>query len=505
MTALLISNDTRRVVDLSVLMPCYNDGANLAKNIESTLEDLEHLARQTYELIVIDDGSTDATYKEASRIASTNRRVSVLRVKANSGKGSALQAGFEASKGGLICFLDGDLQISARHIPRFVEYMRFEKADIVIASKRHPLSSVDYPRTRRILSRCYQTLITVLFRLPLTDTQTGLKLFRREVLERVFPKALVKRYAFDVELLGNAHRLGYRIVEAPIEVSGRGIYKSHVDLGAVWRMFYDTLGIFYRMYIRAYYDGVADGILSRRKIAILGEGGGSLAALRYLTRRGIGAYLLPISQADPAMNAPEGPRAPHLPITVVCVDDDGEESVQPNTRELDPYLEVLARTLKGSNDYTCFAFAGSLYPGVTERVIIPYLEHRSLKRVQEDFDVVVLPSFEEVGGILPESQQPQTLIIGSTSIKGLSVLSGFLKELEPIMLRAEPTTAEVVQRIRKVARSNAIPVMGKILEICELANVDADRAIRAADLWSERESMNSKSRDGNRLSPSLDP
>lgn len=171
MAALSTFANNRKLVDLSVIMPFFNHGANLAENVKTTLADLNSLLHLSYELVVLDDGSTDATYQQACRIASSNPLVSVLRLDANSGKGAALQMGFAASRGGLISFLDGDLQISARHIPRFIEYMRLEAADVVVASKRHPLSVVDYPRTRRILSRSYQLLTSALFGVPLTDTQ----------------------------------------------------------------------------------------------------------------------------------------------------------------------------------------------------------------------------------------------------------------------------------------------------------------------------------------------
>ena len=92
-------------------------------------------------------------------------------------------------------------------------------ADVVIGSKFHPESRVEYPRLRRIYSFFYYMLVRTLFGLPVRDTQTGIKLFKREVLERVLPRVLVKRFAFDLELLANAHHFGYRIVEAPVEVN----------------------------------------------------------------------------------------------------------------------------------------------------------------------------------------------------------------------------------------------------------------------------------------------
>jgi hypothetical protein len=96
-------------------------------------------------------------------------------------------------------------------------------------------------------------LVRSLFGLPVRDTQTGIKLFKREVLERVLPRVLVKRFAFDLELLANVHHFGYRIVEAPVVVNFNRVC-SRLHLPAVWNVFVDTLAIFYRMRILRYYD-----------------------------------------------------------------------------------------------------------------------------------------------------------------------------------------------------------------------------------------------------------
>ena len=90
--------------------------------------------------------------------------------------------------------------------PEYLETARRERLDFAIGSKRHPDSVVDYPRSRRIASWCYQQLNRVLFQLDVRDTQVGLKVFRREVAEKVVPVLLVKQFAFDLELLAVARR-----------------------------------------------------------------------------------------------------------------------------------------------------------------------------------------------------------------------------------------------------------------------------------------------------------
>jgi hypothetical protein len=107
-------------------------------------------------------------------------------------------------------------------------------------------------------------LVRLLFNLPCHDTQTGLKLFRKEVVERVFPRILVKQFAFDLEVLVNAHRLGYRIAEAPIVLSSKRRF-GRIGLRAIFTTFWDTLAVFYRMHILKYYDRI--DYYRRKKLA----------------------------------------------------------------------------------------------------------------------------------------------------------------------------------------------------------------------------------------------
>jgi len=125
-------------------------------------------------------------------------------------------------------------------------------ADVVVGSKRHPGSKVNYPINRKIFSEIYFRFVKTLFGIQVKDTQVGLKLYKRKVLEDVCPIVLVKRYAFDIEILANAHRLGYKIREAPVAINMN--FDSHVNKKAIWNMFWDTCAIYYRMNILHYYD-----------------------------------------------------------------------------------------------------------------------------------------------------------------------------------------------------------------------------------------------------------
>ncbi len=244
---------------LSVVMPCQNEAALVERSLKETAKVLRQTQPDLFEILMVDDGSTDGTWDVAIRVASTIPEVRLTRIPVNGGKGNAERQAFEMTRGDIVCFLDGDMDIHPKHIPQFVQILKNDHTQVVIGSKRHPESSIEYPLRRRFLSSGYEIFVRTLFGLQVKDTQTGIKVFRRDVLQQVLPKGLVKRYAFDAELLILAKRLGFKIVEAPIETKSWDGKGSGVVPREIVRMFTDTLGIFYRLYITKYYDRSAPG------------------------------------------------------------------------------------------------------------------------------------------------------------------------------------------------------------------------------------------------------
>lgn len=242
---------------VSIIIPAFKQ----EKTIKQDIENIYNVMRQTrwqFEILVVVDGFLDRTYEKVKELE--NDFVKVYGYKTNRGKGFAVRYGMSRSKGEYIAYIDAGMEIAANGISMILEHMEWYKADIIVGSKRHPASKVHYPLLRRIYSMGYQLLTFILFRLRVRDTQAGLKVYRRNVLEDVLPRLVIKEYAFDIELLAVSNFLGYkRIFEAPVEISwefGSGSrFKGFLFLDPFIRhMLQDTLGVFYRMYILKYYD-----------------------------------------------------------------------------------------------------------------------------------------------------------------------------------------------------------------------------------------------------------
>ncbi len=226
---------------LSVILPAYNESGHICQNIlrvRDALREIDH------EVIVVDDGSADATYAEAQRAAGSGPVIALQQLP-NQGKGRALFRGFEAASGELVAFLDADLEIAPENILALIACMDQTGADVVIGTKSADRSQ--FPLARRVMSAGFRKSVAFLFGLDVSDTQTGIKLFRRDVLEDVVPRMRVSRFAFDIELLVAANRFGYTIAEVPVQVNYlRSGSLGRVRLGTILHTAADLAGIYYR-------------------------------------------------------------------------------------------------------------------------------------------------------------------------------------------------------------------------------------------------------------------
>lgn len=238
---------------LSVIVPAYKQEKTIKRDLENIIDTLEKGLKDTdFEVICVVDGILDQTVHEAKKVKSSKLRV--VSYKDNQGKGYAVRIGMKEARGSLISFLDAGMDISPKGIMMLMAHMDWYDADVIVGSKKHPVSRVNYPFLRKILSFGYHFGVKILFGLPLTDTQSGIKIFKREVVDVILPRLLVKKYAMDIEMLAIAKYLGFdRIYEAPIEVTFNR-EASRIRWSTSFKMAWDTLAVFYRLKILHYYD-----------------------------------------------------------------------------------------------------------------------------------------------------------------------------------------------------------------------------------------------------------
>lgn len=241
---------------VSIIVPAYKQEKSIKDDIRR-IYNVMSKTRWDFEIIVVVDGFLDKTFDAAKEL--TMSEITVVGYKENKGKGYAIRYGMARAVGDVISFIDAGMDINPNGISMLMEHMEWYNADIIVGSKRHPVSKTNYPIIRRIYSGGYHFLVRILFGLNLRDTQTGLKVYKRQVLEKVLPRLLVKRFAFDVELLVVAYYLGFRrIYEAPVEVEWNAQNTNFSPFllldKQIQHMLVDTLAIFYRQRFLRYYD-----------------------------------------------------------------------------------------------------------------------------------------------------------------------------------------------------------------------------------------------------------
>lgn len=239
---------------LSIVMPAYNEEALIYDSIIKTLEIVSAFVPQL-EIVAVNDGSSDNTKEEIIRATKADSRVKLVSSEKNHGKGAAIISGVAMAEGDYIAFLDADLELPPGQLKDYIRCMEEKGADIVIGCKLHKDSNIDYPLKRRIMSMGYYIMLRVLFRLHVQDTQTGIKLFKREAIKSVAHLVRTSGFAYDIELLAALNRRGYRIEEMPVQLQYvREKNSKRIGIGDVLRVFRDTFAIFNRVYIKKYYD-----------------------------------------------------------------------------------------------------------------------------------------------------------------------------------------------------------------------------------------------------------
>jgi glycosyltransferase involved in cell wall biosynthesis len=223
--------DEATMLDVSVIVPVYNEG-NVIEELYARLKRVLDGIGKDYEIIFVDDGSTDHSFKELKEIQDSDARIRLIKLRGNFGQTAALAAGFDNARGDVLLAMDGDLQHFPEDIPKFIEKID-EGYDIASGwreDRKDPFLS------RRLPSKTANWLMAKMSGIQLHDFGTTFKAYRREIIE-------------DVHLYGQFHRfipvlastMKPRIAEIPIQNTRQQNRKSHYSIMRTFTVFFDIL------------------------------------------------------------------------------------------------------------------------------------------------------------------------------------------------------------------------------------------------------------------------
>ena len=202
---------------MSIVIPAYNEEKRIAGSLLETCAYMNDFGLE-YEIIVVDDGSSDGTGRTVDHIAMHVRNVRLVRYEKNRGKGHALSTGVLVTKWDLILVMDADLSTPMEELRKLMPYLSEGGFDIAIGSRALALSDIikKQPWWRRGMGKMFNKIVKAIVIGGFNDTQCGFKLFRGVVGRNLFGEAKIDRFAYDVEILALARKKGYGIKEVPI-------------------------------------------------------------------------------------------------------------------------------------------------------------------------------------------------------------------------------------------------------------------------------------------------
>jgi dolichyl-phosphate beta-glucosyltransferase len=227
---------TQEECELSVVIPAYNEAERIPRTLHGTVEYLKSRGKP-FEVLVVDDGSSDNTAGVVEELSRELPGVRLLRNPRNMGKGATVRNGVFAARGRMIAFLDADNSTRTSDMDRLIEAVS-RGAAVAVGSRAHRYSviPVKQPWRRRTAGKAFNFICRLLLDITVSDSQCGFKLFTRKAAQDVFSAAREEGFCFDVELLFLARKKGYRITEVPVTWSD--------DPASRVKLLKDSLGMF---------------------------------------------------------------------------------------------------------------------------------------------------------------------------------------------------------------------------------------------------------------------
>lgn len=230
----------KKNLSISVFFPCYNDGGTIASMVMGAMIVLDDITKD-YEVIVIDDGSTDASREILQRLEHDYDKVKVVYHSGNRGYGGALRSGFSAASKDLIFYTDGDAQYDVRELKKLVSALE-DNIDVVQGYKTKRLD----PFHRVIIGKLYQNMMKFIFGLKIRDVDCDFRLIRRKVFDKV---TLEKESGvICLEMVKKIQDAGFRFTEVPVNHFFRAYGKSQFfNFKRVFRVGKDVLKLWYEL------------------------------------------------------------------------------------------------------------------------------------------------------------------------------------------------------------------------------------------------------------------
>ncbi|KKQ97502.1 MAG: hypothetical protein UT24_C0013G0012 [Candidatus Woesebacteria bacterium GW2011_GWB1_39_12] len=201
---------------LSIVVPAYNEEKIIKDNLRKIISYLR-MKKYGWEIVVADDGSTDKTASLVKSEIDKDKRVRLVRLKKNKGKGGALKEGILTARGKYIIFMDADLSVDLENIDIFLKELK-KDTSVVIASRRVKGAKIEVhqPWHRETMGRVFTLLTRILMKVNISDFTCGFKGFTKESAKKIFSASLINRWAYDAEILFLADKFGYKIKQMPI-------------------------------------------------------------------------------------------------------------------------------------------------------------------------------------------------------------------------------------------------------------------------------------------------
>lgn len=236
--------------DFSLIVPAYNEEKRLSSSLPHIFDYLKGIFSQ-WEVLYVDDGSSDQTYQNLLEAANLYPEMRVLKHERNQGKGKAVRTGFEAAQGKIIVFSDADFSTPIEETQKLLDYLA-DGFDIVIGSRGVPGARVEIHQSllRETTGKVGNAVVQALLLLPYQDTQCGFKMFRAEAIHKILPLLTIDGFAFDMEILAVAAAQGCRIAEVP--VTWNNVLESKVRMLDTLQVFFDLLKIRYGLSVGNY-------------------------------------------------------------------------------------------------------------------------------------------------------------------------------------------------------------------------------------------------------------